>query len=139
MEDRIRACFQSWIDRDAEAFRNAFSEDAVYSECYGPEYHGLQQLTQWFCDWNQRGRVLEWTIKRCLEQGCTAVVEWYFRSVYDGVEDAFNGVTIADFDAAGKIVCLKEFQSKAEHWYPYESAQDPTQLRVACVARADSV
>ena len=120
MENTIRAYFQSWIQRDAEQFRRTFSEDAVYSECYGPEYHGLSQLLRWFRDWNARGRVLSWDIKRCLEAGNTAVVEWYFKCVYDGVEDGFDGVTIADFDASGKIKRLCEFQSKAEHCYPYE-------------------
>jgi len=38
---------------------------------------------------------------------------------YDSNVDGFNGVTIAEFDADRKICDLKEFQSKAEHYYPY--------------------
>ena len=34
--------------------------------------------------------------------------------------DGFDGVTIAEFDANMKICDLKEFQSKAEHCWPYE-------------------
>lgn len=34
--------------------------------------------------------------------------------------DGFDGVTIAKFDVDMKICDLKEFQSKAEHYYPYE-------------------
>ena len=120
MEKTIRAYFQSWIDKDTEAFRNTFSGSAVYSECYGPEYHGLGQLMQWFRDWNQRGSVLDWTMKRYLETGNTAVVEWRFHYTYDGEEDVFDGVTIADFNSEGKIEKLSEFQSKADHFYPYE-------------------
>lgn len=120
MENTIRAYFQSWIDKDLETFRNTFSLNAVYTECYGPEYHGLIQLLQWFCDWNRRGSVLEWKINRYLETGNTAVIEWYFRCVFDGDEDAFDGVTVADFDREGKIIKLCEYQSKAEHNYPYE-------------------
>ena len=120
MEKTIRAYFQSWIDKDTEAFRNTFSGNAVYSECYGPEYHGLGQLMQWFRDWNQRGSVLDWTMKRYLETGNTAVVEWRFHYTYDGEEDVFDGVTIADFNSDGKIEKLSEFQSKADHFYPYE-------------------
>lgn len=33
--------------------------------------------------------------------------------------DGFDGVTIAGFDADMKIYDLREFQSKAEHYYPY--------------------
>ncbi|MBO4419229.1 MAG: nuclear transport factor 2 family protein [Oscillospiraceae bacterium] len=120
MEDSIRAYFRSWIEKDEAAFQRSFSQDAVYSECYGPEYHGLPQLLRWFRDWNARGSVLSWEIKRFLKADRTAVAEWYFRCVFDGVEDGFDGVTIADFDAAGKIQKLSEFQSKAEHCCPYE-------------------
>lgn len=35
--------------------------------------------------------------------------------------DGFDGVTIAEFDADMKICELKEFQSKAEHYCPYEN------------------
>lgn len=119
MKDKIRKYFQAWLDADCEAAKKLFSDDITYSECYGPEYHGLSQIVQWFEDWNQRGRVLEWTIKRTIEQGQTVVAEWYFRCVYDRETDGFDGVTIADFDNEGKICRLCEFQSKADHYYPY--------------------
>ena len=32
----------------------------------------------------------------------------------------FDGVTIADFNADGRIEKLSEFQSKSDHYYPYE-------------------
>ena len=106
----IKKYFQSWINRDIEIVKQTFSENALYSECYGPEYHGLPQIL-----------VLEWTIKRILEQNQTLIVEWYFKYNYDGSTDGFDGVTIADFDDEMKIVKLSEFQSKAEHYYPYET------------------
>ena len=119
--DVIKKYFQSWIDKDIEIVKQTFSENALYSECYGPEYHGLSQIVTWFEDWNNKGQVLEWTIKRILEQNQTLIVEWYFKCNYDGRVDGFDGVTIADFDNDMKISKLCEFQSKAEHYYPYES------------------
>lgn len=47
-----------------------------------------------------------------------AVVEWYFKCDYEGNVDGFDGVTIAEFNEDMKI-CDLEFQSKAEHYYPY--------------------
>ena len=38
-----------------------------------------------------------------------------------GNVDGFDGVTIAEFDADIKICDLKEFQSKVEHYCPYDS------------------
>ena len=62
---------------------------------------------------------MQWNIKRALVSGNTAVVEWYFKCDYEGNVDGFDGVTIAEFGADMKICDLKEFQSKAEHYYPY--------------------
>lgn len=115
----IQKYFQAWIDADIKTIKEVFSNDIIYSECYGPEYHGLPQIIKWFEEWNNKGKVQEWTIKQAIEHNKTIIVEWYFKCNYDGNTDGFDGVTIADFDDNGKIVALREFQSKAEHYYPY--------------------
>lgn len=89
-KDIIEKYFQAWINVDLEVVKQTFSENAVYSECYGPEYRGLSQI-----------------------------VKWYFKCSYEGSVDGFDGVTISDFDQDMKIVKLCEYQSKAEHYYPY--------------------
>ena len=104
MQQAVRAYFETWLRKDIGVVERTFSKDAVYTECYGPEYHGLEQILRWFADWNQKGTVLQWRIRRMLEQG----------------RSAFDGVSVIDFDEAGKICRLSEFQSKAEHIYPYE-------------------
>ena len=119
MRKTIEKYFQAWIDVDLDTVKKVFSDDVIYTECYGPEYHGLSQIVRWFTDWNQKGRVLEWTIKRTVEHDKTIVVEWYFSCDYEGNVDGFDGVTIADFNDTGKIFRLREFQSKPEHNYPY--------------------
>ena len=119
MRKTIEKYFQAWIDVDLDTVKKVFSDDVIYTECYGPEYHGLSQIVRWFTDWNQEGRVLEWTIKRTVEHDKTIVVEWYFSCDYEGNVDGFDGVTIADFNDTGKIFRLREFQSKPEHNYPY--------------------
>jgi len=64
--------------------------------------------------------VLEWSIKRILCQNGTLVAEWYFRCDYEGAVGGFDGVTIADFNEDLRIMKLLEFQSKAEHIFPYD-------------------
>ena len=44
MEKIIRIYFLAWLNKDIETVRGTFAEDAIYSECYGPEYHGLSQI-----------------------------------------------------------------------------------------------
>lgn len=119
-EDIIRRYFQSWIDKNIEPLSQIFSEAIVYSECYGPEYHGLSQILKWFTDWNKNGTVLKWEIKKFIHHGIFTVVEWYFECNYDNKLDGFDGVSIIEFDESMMIVNLKEFQSKVEHIFPYE-------------------
>ena len=119
MRETIQKYFRAWIDQDPDVLKEVLAGSVVCSECWGPEYHGLSQMLRWFADWNRKGRVLEWTVKRTVEQGRTIAAEWFFRCRYEGTEDGFDGVTVADFDGDGKIVRMSEFQSKAEHCFPY--------------------
>lgn len=120
MENIIRNYFQAWIDNNIEPVKEAFSDDIVYTESYGPEYHGIEQVLKWFNDWHMKGTVLNWEIRQITIADRTAFVEWFFRCDYEGNIDGFDGVTIARFNDQMKIYELKEFQSKSEHYYPYE-------------------
>ncbi len=35
MEAIIRKYFQCWLDKDVDAVKEIFSDDIIYSECYG--------------------------------------------------------------------------------------------------------
>ncbi len=120
MKQTIQRYFKSWIDKDIEVVKEVFADDIVYTECYGPQYHGLKQILQWFHDWNENDSVLEWTIKRTIEKDKTFVVEWYFKCDCNGKVSGFDGVTIADFNEEGKIFRLSEFRSDSDHVYPYD-------------------
>ena len=54
MEEIIRKYFACWLNKDEKPLTDIFAEDIIYSECYGPEYHGIRQIQQWFHDWNQK-------------------------------------------------------------------------------------
>lgn len=118
-EEIIKKYFAAWIKKDVSVLRQVFSEDIIYSECYGPEYDGIGQILVWFKEWNKQGDVLEWNIKRFIHQNNIVVVEWYFKCDYRNEIDGFDGVSIVEFDDDIKIKKLSEFQSKAEHIYPY--------------------
>ncbi len=120
MIETIKRYFQSWINNDIETVKDIFADNVIYTECYGPEYHGLKQIIMWFEDWNKKGKVIEWSVKRFIEKDDTIVIEWFFKCDYEGVIDGFDGITIADFDEHGKIIRLSEFQSKTDHIYPYD-------------------
>ena len=119
MEAVIRKYFECWLKKNAEPLADIFSDHITYTECYGPEYQGIEQILQWFNDWNKKGTVLRWDIKYIFVCGKTLVVEWFFQCDYCRSIDGFDGVTIAEFDSNNKICNLREFQSKSEQNYPY--------------------
>jgi len=44
MEDILKNYFCAWLNKDDSQLRQIFAEDILYSECYGPEYHGIEQI-----------------------------------------------------------------------------------------------
>lgn len=100
--------------------KRLFSNSIIYSECYGPEYRGIEEVLKWFTDWNEKGRVLIWNIKDMIIKDSMASVEWYFKCDYEGVVYEFDGVSLIEFDGSGLITSIKEFQSKLPHYYPYK-------------------
>lgn len=119
-EKLIKKYFQTWLDKNNDAWEDIFDENIIYVECYGPEYHGFSQLSQWFRDWNLIAAVLEWEIKGFIHQNNTTAVEWYFKCNYNGEVSGFDGVSIVKFNNMRKIIEIREFQSKSDHYFPYD-------------------
>ncbi|MDR0320948.1 MAG: nuclear transport factor 2 family protein [Treponema sp.] len=122
-ETIIKNYFNSWITKNINIITKYFDDEIVYSECYGPEYHGINEIKIWFNDWQKENTVLEWTIQRNIHQNNTVVVEWFFKCNCNETIDNFNGVSIIEFSEDDKIKSIKEFQSKAEHYFPYKNIE----------------
>ena len=118
-EQAIQNYFLSWLKKNDLLIRETFDSRVIYSECYGPVYHGVDVIEKWFRDWNKRGTVLVWDIKQFIHQASITVVEWYFKCEYDGEIGEFDGVSMIEFNGDNQITSLKEFQSKIPHLYPY--------------------
>ena len=109
-KDIIKQYFDSWINKDINVIEKYFCENIKYIECYGPEYNGINQIRQWFKDWNNGNNVLKWDIKRFIENNNIIVVEWFFECEYDKIISGFDGVSIIEFDEnSNKIILVKEF------------------------------
>lgn len=118
-EEIIKRYFKCWINNDALILEDIFEPKAIYSECYGPEYQGIEIIKRWFEDWHKRGTVLAWDIKQFIHEANVTAVEWYFKCEYDGKIGEFDGVSLIKFSDSNQIVNVKEFQSKLPHYYPY--------------------
>ena len=118
-EKLIKIYFESWVKNDISSLEGVFDNSIIYSECYGPEYRGLEQVNQWFEDWNKKGKVIRWDIKSFIHDNNVTAAEWFFQCKYNDEVSSFDGVSLITFNESGKIISLKEFQSKYEHNYPY--------------------
>ncbi|MDD3224331.1 MAG: nuclear transport factor 2 family protein [Clostridium sp.] len=118
-EEIIKNYFQSWLSNNFKILREIFDTEIIYSECYGPEYRGIEVIEKWFENWHKRGTVLAWDIKQFIHSDNVTVVEWYFKCQYDGKIGEFDGVSLIGFNEDNRIISLKEFQSKIPHYYPY--------------------
>ena len=119
MSEIVSRYFNSWLRKDSSVIEECFSKDIVYTECYGPVYKGRDQCLRWFRDWNAKGSVIAWDIKKVLTIDTGCIVEWYFACDYENKRDGFDGVSIVEFDGDGLISSIQEFQSASEHYYPY--------------------
>ena len=116
----IKQYFAMWVDRNFTDLTDIFDGQIYYSECYGPEYHGLSEIHVWIDDMLQKQTVLEWRIKKFIHQDQLTVVEWFFKEDLAGKVGGFDGVSIIGFSPDGKIHSIKEFSSVAEHVRPFQ-------------------
>ncbi len=124
-EAAVRLWFQMWLTGEGDGILDLFTPDAVYIESWGPEYHGAARIRHWFCEWNTRGRVLRWEIRRFWHQGDRTAVEWFFdAAMADGTRTAFEGVSLIDWDGA-RIARLQEFGCNTDRYDPYAAGPVP--------------
>ena len=43
MKQILKEYLDSWICKDVEVVKRTFANDVVYTECYGPQYHGFSE------------------------------------------------------------------------------------------------
>lgn len=114
----IRDYFQAWLKPNIEVIKSIFDKNATYSECYGPIYRNKKEIISWFEKWNKQGKVIAWPIEKILINENTCIVEWHFKCNYQKKISEFDGVSIIDFNDQNKIISVKEYQSKSQHYYP---------------------
>lgn len=125
-EENIRRWFSMWLKNDCTSIEEIFSADAVYTESWGPEYHGIDKIRHWFNEWNTRGTVLKWDIAGFFHKENQTVTQWYFENKMDnGKVEAFEGMTLVQWTQDDKIECLKEFGCNINRYDPYEKGKTP--------------
>ena len=118
-ECRIRRWFDMWLRREKPAIGAIFTPDCIYTESWGPEYRGSQAVGHWFREWNTRGRVIAWEIRRFTHTDDRSIVEWYFEDrMNDGRTERFDGVSVIEWRGE-RSAALKEYGCRIPHYDPY--------------------
>ena len=122
----IRRWFDMWLQKKDLGISELFSDNAVYIESWGPEYHGSAKIKLWFDEWNTRGTVLHWDIKQFFHKANQTMVEWYFKNqMNDGKVEAFDGISLVEWTNDDKILFLKEFGCNINNYDPYQNGAVP--------------
>ncbi len=50
-EETIRKWFHMWLTKNSSVINEIFADSAVYTESWGPEYHGAEKIKLWFDEW----------------------------------------------------------------------------------------
>ena len=125
-ETIIRRWFDMWLQKKDLGIAEMFSDNAVYIESWGPEYHGSAKIKLWFDEWNTRGTVLQWDIKQFFHKANQTMVEWYFKNqMNDGKVEAFDGISLVEWTNDDKILFLKEFGCNINNYDPYQNGAVP--------------
>ena len=119
-EKKIKEWFKSWFDPSWNQFENIFNENIYYSESWGPEYHGILEIKQWFTTWHQHSRLLKWNIGQYVHKNNISVVEWQFACQDQQKNNEFEGLTLIEWDDDLKIRVLKEFASVLPKYDPLQ-------------------
>ena len=113
-EKIIRLWFDMWLQKKDLGISEFFTDNSVYIESWGPEYHGSAKIKLWFDEWNTRGTVLQWDIKQFFhKENQTMVVE------------VFDGVSLIEWTSDDKILFLKEFGCNINNYDPYQNGDTP--------------
>ena len=107
----IRRWFDMWLQKKDLGIAEMFSDNAVYIESWGPEYHGSAKIKLWFDEWNTRGTVLQWDIKQFFHKENQTMV--------------FDGVSLIEWTSDDKILFLKEFGCNINNYDPYQNGSVP--------------
>ena len=125
-EKIIRLWFDMWLAKKDLGIFNVFSDNAVYIESWGPEYHGSKKIKLWFEEWNTRGTVLQWDIKQFFHKENQTIVEWYFKNgMNNGAIEEFDGISLSEWTEDNKIKSLKEFGCNRNTYNPYQESDTP--------------
>ena len=125
-EKIIQLWFDMWLKQQDLGIQKLFTDNAIYTESWGPQYKGSAKIKLWFEEWNQRGQVLLWDIQQFFHKDDQSVVQWHFKNhMKDGRVEEFDGMSLIHWAETYQIQSLKEFGCNCRIYDPYANSSVP--------------
>ena len=121
-EKILRLWFKMWLEKKDLGIDQIFASTALYTESWGPFYTGSKEIKHWFEEYNTRGRVTCWDIKRFIHLHNETFVFWHFAAqMKNGTKEEFDGISVVYWDENGLIEKLTEYGCNCAHYNPYQN------------------
>lgn len=125
-EEPLRLWLDMWLKKCDFGISDIFSENVVYTESWGPEYHGSLKIQLRFDEWNRRGTVLQRDIRQYFHKENKTIIKYYFKNTMDNrIFEAFDGISFIKWAQDGRIQSLKEFGCNTSNYGPYRNGDVP--------------
>ena len=118
-EETIKVWFDMWLGDDISPLDAIFSEDVFYSECWGLEYKGLNEIRCWFEDWHKHNEMVVWEIKEFIHESDKTIALWHMEAeAKNGNLRRLEGAYIVEWQG-DKIQSLLEYGANCRKRRPY--------------------
>ena len=125
-EKRFLLWLDMWLQGKNLGIRDIFAADVVYTESWGPVYHGVEAVEHWFEEWLTRGRVIAWDVHRFFHSGNQTAVSWSFQCrMGEEMPTGFEGVSIVRWGEDGRMAALTEYCCEPAQYDPYAAGPVP--------------
>ena len=101
---------RAWVERDAHAAAELFTEDAIYREQpFKPPFSGRDAIRQYWATVTQAQSSVELRYGSPVVEGRRVAVEWWANLVNDGSPITLAGEFLLSFDEHGRCRELREY------------------------------
>lgn len=120
-EERLNVWFEMWVSEDISPMAAIFSDDVKYTECWGYQYFGKDEITSWFHDWHRDNVMEGFYAKDFLHTDDNkTVVRFKMEALTKaGAPRWMDGVYIIEWDDEDRITSLEEYGENSRKVRPY--------------------
>lgn len=120
-EETIKVWFEMWLGEDITPMAAIFADDVEYTECWGNQYQGKEEIGRWFADWHKHNQMNVWDAKKFIHAEDKTIVEWHMEALsMNGGARWMDGIYVIEWDANEQIKSLQEYGANSRKMRPYE-------------------